>query len=97
MVPTTVSFVFPLLSFQRSLTARLPHVPLVRFAKKRNVGRVTSTHTAGETAVPVAAIARDLESPAPCTLYDSLPATTDAPLSDHPPLPASKAPLGARL
>ena len=39
-----MSFMCPLLSFQRSLTARLPHVPLVRFAKKRNVGRVMSTH-----------------------------------------------------
>ena len=39
-------------------------------------------------------MARDLESPAPCTLYDSLPAITDAPHSDHPPLPASKRAIG---
>ena len=38
-VRATVSLICPLLSFQRSLTARLPHVPLVRFAKKRKVGQ----------------------------------------------------------
>ena len=69
----------PAWSCQRSLTFSTPHVPLVRRAKKRNVGRSMSTHTVGETALPPASMASDLESPAPRTDHDSLPAVDREP------------------
>ena len=56
-----------------------------------------SMHTVGETAVPVAPMASDLESPAARTEYDSLPSATDAFDSDQPAAPDSKPPLGTRL
>src|SRR6476659_9295426 len=73
---TVVSLVRPDWSCQRTRTFRTPQLPLVRRAKKRMVGRLRSTHTVGETAVPPASIASDLESLAPRTDQDSLPAVS---------------------
>ena len=56
-----------------------------------------SMHTVGETAVPVASMASDFESPAARTDHDSFPEATRAPASDQPPAPSSKPPLGTRL
>ena len=95
--PTTVSLTTPLASFERSLTFSTPHVPLVRRANRRNVGCSIPTQNEGETALPVALIASDLESFAPWTFADALPLTTEAPVSDQPVAPASNAPAGARL
>src|SRR5919197_6416890 len=66
-VPTVVSFVCPVESFHRSLTARLPQVPLERRTKKRNHGCSIPTQKAGETAVPVGLMVSDFASAAPCT------------------------------
>ena len=68
-----VSFVRPLSSCQRTRTLSTPQLPLVRFAKKRIVGRLRSTHTVGETATPPASMASERESPAARTDHGSLP------------------------
>src|SRR3954467_11556165 len=60
---TVVSFVLPDESLKRTRRLSTPQLPLVRRAKKRTVGRLMSMHTAGETAVPVASMASDFESP----------------------------------
>src|SRR3954452_11210479 len=95
--PTTVSLVAPDSFFQRSFTLSTPQVPLVRRAKKRNVGCWMATQNGADTTAPVGLIASDFVSAEPCTLNDSLPVTTEAPLSDHPLVPDSNEPPGARL
>src|SRR4051794_12748664 len=88
--PTTVSWVALASSVQRSFTLSTPQVPLVRRAKKRNVGCWMATQNGADETTPVGLIASDFTSVEACTLYDSLPATTEAPLSDHPLVPDSK-------
>src|SRR4051812_27696894 len=95
--PTTVSFVAPPSTLQRRLTLSTPQVPLVRLAKKRNVGWSVLTQNVGVTTRPFALIASDFESVLARTLNDSFPDTTEPPESDHPPVPDSNAPFDTRL
>jgi hypothetical protein len=70
---------------------------LRRRAKKRNVGCSDPTQTAPETARPVELMESDFESVLPVTFHDSLPATTEAPVSDHALGLDSNEPPGSRL
>ena len=82
--------------FQRTLTFSTPHVPLVRRAKKRNVGCSMPTQNSGETALPVALDRERLGVGRAVDLVATRCRTGPTScVSDQPALPASNAPVGS--
>src|SRR3954452_13838453 len=95
--PTVMLRLTPLASVQRTMTFRVPHVPLVRRAKKRNVGCSAPTQNHADATSPSGRIDSDLLSADERTLKLSLPVTTEARASAQPVVPSSKLPPDARL